>query len=414
MTEYAVVWHPDTDNLGDDLLTLAASSLLPRVDRVLNADHLDAPLNDLEPDDRVVALMCGDVMRHPVHWPPERHIAPAMTGVHFNHGDIWGVPFEELGETGRKYLSACGSIGCRDRRTESLLESMGLPHQLTACLTLTLKRPDVPAAQPYMVLCDVPEDAERTLRGHARGLEVRAVSHIMTEASHDYEARMKNAYERLKLYAGAKCVITRRLHCAMACLAVGTPVLLVYHADYEDVERFAPMDGMLRTESLEQFVARVQSGRFTPDWQNPAGVAKWQAGLKQAAQEAVARAETLPLPILHPDEAAAWRSARMTRMAASAARKIHRLEQARYEQLHEKFTLVLREDTAKSALTTLLSEEEVRRALKKTALRRCLSMEKWYQRLPLYLKIRMGKVQTEDLYQLAMGVLDPLGWPEHR
>ena len=42
MTRYAVTWRPRSDNLGDDLLTLAASRLLPRVDTV-SYTHLTLP-----------------------------------------------------------------------------------------------------------------------------------------------------------------------------------------------------------------------------------------------------------------------------------------------------------------------------------------------------------------------------------
>ena len=34
MIRYAIAWQNDSDNLGDDLRTLAAMELLPRVDRV--------------------------------------------------------------------------------------------------------------------------------------------------------------------------------------------------------------------------------------------------------------------------------------------------------------------------------------------------------------------------------------------
>ena len=59
MIQYAVAWQKDSDNLGDDLRTLAAMELLPRVDRVLDAGRLDMRLSDLGEDDRVAALLCG-------------------------------------------------------------------------------------------------------------------------------------------------------------------------------------------------------------------------------------------------------------------------------------------------------------------------------------------------------------------
>ena len=47
MVRYGVVWHPMTDNLGDDLQALAAMRLMPRVDHVLDGEQLDAALREL-------------------------------------------------------------------------------------------------------------------------------------------------------------------------------------------------------------------------------------------------------------------------------------------------------------------------------------------------------------------------------
>ena len=144
MIRYAVTWRPRSDNLGDDLLTLAASRLLPRVDMALDIDRLDAPLPDLEPDDRVVTLMCGKVLAQPIHWPPERHIAPVMVGAHFSREDVWGIPMAVLDGAGLAYLRALAPLGCRDEVSVALMESMHLPCQLTACVTLTLDRVKIP------------------------------------------------------------------------------------------------------------------------------------------------------------------------------------------------------------------------------------------------------------------------------
>lgn len=413
MTSYAVVWHPHSDNLGDDLLTLAASRLLPRVDRVLDAQRLDDPMADLEPDDRIVTLLCGKALNQPVHWPPERHIAPVVVGAHFAREDVWGVPLGKLQGAGLDYLRGCGVIGCRDDQSVKLMEELGIPCRLTACLTLTLERPQVEKAQrPYIVCCDMPAETVPALEHALPGYEIREVSHIMEEASEDYQQRMLDAHERLKLYAGAKCVLTRRLHCAMACLAVDTPVMMLYHADYEDVEKFAPISDMMITRPLDQFLEQVKKGRFVPEWKNPPEAKTWKAALIRTVEEGIAQAEKVNLPIVSPEEGRQWRSERLMATAHSAARKIQRLERIRYEALHEKFTLVLREDTAKSAITTLLNEPEVRKALNKTALRRYLSMLPWYKRPLAWLKVKQGRIETEDLYKLAMDVIKPLGWPD--
>ena len=40
---YGVIWHPASTNLGDDMQTLAASRLLPRVDWTVDGEGLDEP-----------------------------------------------------------------------------------------------------------------------------------------------------------------------------------------------------------------------------------------------------------------------------------------------------------------------------------------------------------------------------------
>ena len=60
-------------------------------------------------------------------------------------------------------------------------------------------------------------------------------------------------------HPSAEMVFTRRLHCAMACLAMGTPVLLLYNSDYEDVTRFAPMDQMVRTLPVDAFLHQLHT-----------------------------------------------------------------------------------------------------------------------------------------------------------
>ena len=415
MTRYAVTWRPRSDNLGDDLLTLAASRLLPRVDMALDVDRLDAPLPDLEPDDRVVTLLCGKVLAQPIHWPPERHIAPVMVGAHFSREDVWGIPMTALDGAGLDYLQALAPIGCRDEVTVALMEDMRLPCQLTACLTLTLEGRKTPGGERKgIVCCDVPEDVLHALENAMPVEGVQAVTHQMDNPPQDFHQRMEAARAMLERYAGAKCVVTRRLHCAMACLAIGTPVALLYHANYEDVSRFAPMSGMLRAQPVEAFLAEVRAGRFRPSWENPPQVRRWKETLRQAVAEGLTRAEAMPLPIVPPAEAQAWRSARLLETAHSAARKIQRLERERYEGLHEKFSLILREDTAKSALSTLLREPEVVKALHRVEIRRCLSMEKWYRRPWKWLMIRLGRVETENLAHLAEDVLAPLGWPDRQ
>ena len=232
MIRYAIAWQKDSDNLGDDLRTLAAMELLPRVDRVLDAGGLDMPLSDLAEDDRVVALLCGSVLKESAHWLPEGRIAPVCVGVHASAEDVWGIPFRQLDGAGLAYVRSCAPVYCRDERTCRLMEETGIPCELTGCVTLTLRRPE-PEGQPeppYACCVDIPPEAVAAVREFAAGVEVREMTHHISCPDGDFYRRMEAARARVRVYAGARFVITRRLHCAMACLALGTPVLLLYNS----------------------------------------------------------------------------------------------------------------------------------------------------------------------------------------
>ena len=411
MIQYAIAWQPHSDNLGDDLRTYAAMQLLPRIDRVLDADNLDAPLEGLQAGDRVIALLSGNVLRENAHWLPEKHIAPVCVGVHLSQEDVWGMPFARLDGAGKAYLAGCAPIGCRDERTARLLEQTGIPHRLTGCLTLTLKRPNV-RTQNYVCCVDVPRDAVQALRTYAAGCEVQELTHQLDAPTTDFDQRMANVKQMLRLYAGARFVITRRLHCAMACLALGTPVMLLYNSDYEDVTRFAPMDQMVRTMPVEAFIAQLKQNGMPESWTNPMGLDAWQEKLATAVAEGISAAEAMPLPII-PDEAAqAWRTQRLRQLAVSSAGKIRRLEQQQLTALHEKFSFILKEDSAKAVLTAMLNEPEVRLALQKAAKRKLLRSYPWQQRPLAWLQMKQGKITPEDWHAQAMEQLQLLGWPE--
>ena len=411
MIQYALAWQPQSDNLGDDLRTYAAMQLLPRIDRVLDADNLDAPIPDLSDNDRLVTLLSGNVLRENTHWLPEKHIAPVCVGVHLSQEDVWGIPFAQLNGAGKDYLTACAPIGCRDQRTVNLLEQTGIPHQLTGCLTLTLKRPQV-RTQSYVCCVDVPREVVETLQTYAAGTTVQELTHQLTDASTDFNTRMDNVKQLLRIYAGAKFVVTRRLHCAMACLAMGTPVLLLYNSDYEDVTRFAPMDQMVRTQPVETFLHQLRHGGMPQSWTNPMGIEAWQEKLTAAVEQGIRTAEGMALPIIPDDTAALWRIQQMRQLAVSSAGKIHRLEQQQLTALHEKFTFILREDSAKTVLTTMLNEPEVRCALQRAAQRKLIRSHPWQQRLGAWLKMKQGRLTPEDWHAQAMEQLQLLGWPE--
>ena len=407
MLYYGLTWRPSTDNLGDDLVSLAAMQRLPRVDMALDADALDAPLPGMKDDDRLVLLAPGLFLRSSAHWPPEKHIVPVCVGVHISEEDAWGMPVSSLDGAGYDALLACAPIAARDVRTANRLGKLKIPHMLTGCLSLALEHP--PMKRSGVICCDVPEDVTALLREFRP--DVTAVTHDLLDPSPDFSQRMVNAQTMLTRYASAEMVFTRRLHCAMACLAVGTPVLLLYHAEYEDISRFAPMDAMVRKQPVDDFLREVRQHGMPAPWRNPADVGAIQRLLLGALNDGMKQAESAALPLVSPEEGEFWRGERIRRMMKSAAGKIQRLENQHYDDLHQKFTQLILEEDVKSTLTELLTLPEVESALRAASLRMKLESLPSREQKALQAEHKRNLGDVDDLIRQAHGMLGQLGWP---
>ena len=409
MLYYGLTWRPATDNLGDDLVAYAAMQRLPRVDFPLDADALDAALPTLGDDDRLVLLAPGLFLRSSAHWPPEKHIAPVCAGVHISEEDAWGLPLTTLDGAGLAALQACAPIAARDVRTARRLEKLGVPHTVTGCMTLTLEHR--PVRRSGVICCDAPEEVVSVIREFRQ--DVTVLTHAVSQPSPDFAVRMKGAKTLLARYASAEMVFTRRLHCAMACLAVGTPVLLLYRPEYEDVSRFAPMDAMVRKQPVDDFIREVRRHGMPAPWRNPADVGAIQRELHAAVAQGLRRAETQPLPLVPQDVAAAWKQERIRLMMRTAAGKIQRLENQHYDDLHQKFTQLVLEEDVKTSLQEVLTLPEVEEALRAASLRLQLAQLSPKEQKTLQANHRRNMVDVDDLIRKAQGALAQLGWPEN-
>lgn len=217
----------ETINLGDHIQSIAAQRFLPRVDVLLQRDALQLPPGGAEP---VHAILNGWYLGPPVNWPPHPRIRPLAVSMHFDtwrpRGRFWRTPpaARLLSGPGRDWLLAHGPIGARDPATLELLQRHGIPSWHSGCLTLTLPASPV-ARDDVIIACDLPEALVAALRG-------RTASRVVTVTHHDAEtrghaARMARAQSLLDVYGRARAVVTTRLHCALPCVAFGTPVLYV-------------------------------------------------------------------------------------------------------------------------------------------------------------------------------------------
>ena len=240
-----------TFNIGDYVQSLAARQYLPQVDYFVNREKLGEFHGE-----KTKLIMNGWFTHNVKNWVPSTDIFPHLISFHVNNTAAEGM----LSERGVNFLKKNQPIGCRDKFTTDLLRSHGIDAYFSGCLTLTLDSFKVADDQRgdniYIVdpLYGLPtrekvffnvKSVLRSIRnGDIFALNARKkfLSQIIDEdllaratyikqelpaKTYSEEEKFALAEELLHKYARAKLVITSRIHCALPCLALGTPVIFI-------------------------------------------------------------------------------------------------------------------------------------------------------------------------------------------
>lgn len=238
-------------NVGDNIQSLAAKQYLPQVDTFINREKLGAYNGD-----PMQVIMNGWFTHNAKNWVPSENIDPLFVSFHMNNTAAPAM----LSEKGIAYLKKHQPIGCRDQFTADTLNAKGIEAYFTGCLTLTLdsykvadseRGDDVYIVDPlygYTTYEKVTYDYKRFLRSIQNGsifnigkrkkhLDLFIDKELQKEAiyiNQEPEAgkytdaeKFAMAEDLLNKYAKAKLVITSRIHCALPCLAMGTPVIFI-------------------------------------------------------------------------------------------------------------------------------------------------------------------------------------------
>lgn len=230
--KFGLVVYLKTDNIGDDVQSYAAKRFLPTVDYVIDREALDT----FDSHGEVVkAIMNGWYMYSKFNWPPASVIDPLWVAMHISENDYFGIGERFLEGIGGDYLRHYAPIGARDVSTLEMLERNHIPAYLSGCLTLTIPQFDNIEKTNEVLLVDLDEKSEAIVRKMYPAENFQSVTHNVNAEEYSAlsaEDRLQRVEKLLRRYQGAKCVITSRLHCALPCLALRTPVLLVYKREY--------------------------------------------------------------------------------------------------------------------------------------------------------------------------------------
>ena len=298
-------------NIGDEIQTLSATQYLPRVDLLIERDRLQW-YRDTPP----MFVIFNGWFTHQLSWPPPDSISPLFVSFHAS------APETLITKDFTSYFKRYEPIGCRSIATAEAFHKIGVDAYFSGCLTLTLKRRPVPRTdQIYAVDVEndlyssvVPADVrERALhishewpsddatlitktawnaaylglRGIYKSSRARQMLLGATDKLNElrHTSRTSRAEEILKIYSSAKLVITSRLHCALPCVAMGTPVILL-RKGIESDPRFDGLRDFVRFHSDPSRAPRISWERPEP---NPDRHLSFARALRERCQTAVSQ-----------------------------------------------------------------------------------------------------------------------------
>jgi hypothetical protein len=224
LLEYRGEVFADSFNLGDDIQTLAASRLVPRVDGYVSREGLDRVA---EP----CTVPLNGYFMNTANWPPAPGVRPVFYAFHVaREGQAVLCSPQSI-----DYLRRWQPIGCRDRGTMQLLANHGLETYYSRCLTLTLPRRERAPEDGQVFLVGLSRAARQTV---PKALRRGAVTVDQARVRLPIDAtglKQALAAELLEQYRRrARLVITSKIHCAMPCIAMGIPVVFLYDAARRD------------------------------------------------------------------------------------------------------------------------------------------------------------------------------------
>ena len=230
-------YQPEYLNIGDYIQSLAAKQYLPETSPLL----IDRDCVSDYDGENVNLITNGWYSIFKGNYKFSDKINPLFVAFQLSNP-------EKISDETIKYLKRHEPIGCRDYATRNFLMLKGVKAYFSSCLTTTLDKEYKVSdneRENKIIFCDYKPDFTTP-----NAID-RKLSEIIKKYK-DFEIEYTSNAEKLGLapeqcfdiaknllnkYAKAKLVITTRIHCALPCLALGTPVILVVPKKF-DKKRF--------------------------------------------------------------------------------------------------------------------------------------------------------------------------------
>ena len=253
--KYGVIWA-NTTNIGDEVQTLAAIEFLKK-HGVNNFIPINREKLSEYSGEKITVIMNGWFIHDLTKFPPSNNINPIFISFHCSKPKLIVDNVE--------YFKKYQPIGCRDTHTVQLFKKNGIEAYFTGCLTLILPKSDQPRKGkllvdvnnnvPYIPNCNV---------DMSQFSDYEIVTNEIEDMSQkdNFDYRLQSAKKLLEKFKNAELVVTSRLHCAIPCRAIETPVKFI-HSNYSGNIRFSGLENILQgSNELEKCNANIDRNIF--------------------------------------------------------------------------------------------------------------------------------------------------------
>lgn len=232
--KYGLMYYKETDNIGDDIQTYVAMKYLPHIDYYIDREDLSCFMPKTK--EQVALIMNGWFIHNKLAWPPSPYIKPLLISMHFKNlietdvGDLY------LKSYGGDYLKKYQPVGARDMETLKRLRNNNIEAYFSGCMTLTLRKFHGIRKIDKICLVDLEEKIIEKIKLNTDS-NIEILTHNLDQeqtAKRTIQDRMNDVESLLKKYQESKLVITTRLHVALPCLALGTPVIVLHKKKFDE------------------------------------------------------------------------------------------------------------------------------------------------------------------------------------
>lgn len=249
--KYAVInfQGKERNNLGDQFLIQTSKNLL-KMAGISEKDIIEIRYEDL-PEWKSSE---GSHVYLPVTFPFLRNVKIDKLFSEYIEpiflGFFWAD--NELTEDEVKYLKKYEPIGCRDEYVYNTMKKYGIKAWLNGCATIINNFPFVePNSERHLFLVDVPESIIKKIPDDILR-NAKTATQIVPKGELGEETAMSLMIRQYQKYAReADRVVTTKLHCAMACLCMGIPTIMVCETERLPM-RMAWLEKLLPIYTIEE------------------------------------------------------------------------------------------------------------------------------------------------------------------